>query len=136
MKIRLTNALQSTLQSYPLSCKYMHQGIICLFFTTMYISEVNNLTMYVLLFTVYILHIYVYEGGNPRPPWASAIQKQTSAIQNRASLTAIKYTSLRRIYRTRVYAIQNEFLKTLVYVFKTRCLKFFSIIVLLKIIVI
>ena len=35
------------------------------------------------------------EGGNPRPPWASAIQKRTSAIQKQASLTAIQNMSLR-----------------------------------------
>ena len=54
-----------------------------------------------------------------------------SAIQNRASLTAIQYTSLRHTehepppYRTRASAIQNEFFKTLVYVFKKRLLGFF-----------
>ena len=57
------------------------------------------------------------EGGNPRPPWASAIQKRTSAMQKRASLPAIQYTSL---CHTRASAVQRNFLETLSYVYNKR----------------
>ena len=60
------------------------------------------------------------EGGNPRPPWAFTIQKRTSAIHNRASLTAIQSTSLCYTGVIEVFAIQNDFYETLFYVYNQR----------------